>query len=913
MPEELKTTPLTDWHRDDGAKMVPFAGFSMPVNYGGTDSDMFAEAKATHEQAVLTDPSHMGEFTLHGDPAKVQEFLRYALANDAALIKSPGISQPTLIANTVGGAIDDALLFRLPEPGLHDADYMLVVNAANREADFAHLKPIAEEFGVELRDDTFKLGLIALQGPKALDILTRSVLNTSELPPYLRNHNAYVNIEGTRLLASITGYTGQNGAELFVPWENTEEVWEHLLQKGNNLGLRPAGLGARDISRTWAALNLHGHELGAYPKGFEPGDGSTEIPIQASRYGRLYTTFSDGRDFIGRAVMEKQREEITKVLKAQGLPDLPLEDRLVPYFIWPMQVQVPEGEDPRKYIPRTGNHIYSGETDIGAVTSGALITVPVFDGNTITSTPTGEESMIPMGLALVRSDIYPGEFGVKAEIPRGKRPPISLHVVKANMEDAGQYKRPVIYPQQQKEETEVSLTPRERFEILVKGANDNHHWRRKQTINLIPSEMPTSSAVDWATRLDPAGRYTENLILAALGQDALPTPFYQGTGFSLDVETAVQQALARFIGSSNVEARFVSATQANEGAYTAILDYINYSTGKSPRKFKAAMVNDLITGGGHLSHQYLGALHGMVDTFSGTNKPRIFNFPLHEDEPWRIDVDKAVALALEHDVELVVFGRSLFLVPEPIKEFLEKYRSAQSSDVYALADYAHPFGIIHQLQDPLAEGANLLTFSTHKTYPGPQKGGIAHNYSDDSPLARLGQLVSTKAFPGKTSNSHPGDTLGLLVAHLEMEEFGRQYAPQVIANARALAADLAEDGFPVQGPPDRYTDTHQVYIEFDNSGEGLAFAQQLEENNIIVNAQAGLRGPFLTAAGIRLGVQEMTRRGMKEHEMGEIANYIRDVRKGVNGVQDEVTRFVGQFPDQIWAYTKQDVQRILGQ
>jgi glycine/serine hydroxymethyltransferase len=194
-------------------------------------------------------------------------------------------------------------------------------------------------------------------------------------------------------------------------------------------------------------------------------------------------------------------------------------------------------------------------------------------------------------------------------------------------------------------------------------------------------------------------------------------------------------------------------------------------------------------------------------------------------------------------------------------------------------------------QDPFAEGADIITGSTHKTFYGSQRGVIGAAYEEGAPEFELWKAIERRAFPGAVSNHHLGTLLGLLMAALEMNAFKETYQPQVVANAKAFAKALADEGLEVQGDPEvGYTETHQVVVVVGYA-QGCAVAQELEESNIIVNFQAiPSDESFTSSSGLRMGVAEMTRFGMKEDDFVEFAAIFNEAVHGRN-VGDEVARF----------------------
>jgi glycine/serine hydroxymethyltransferase len=212
-------------------------------------------------------------------------------------------------------------------------------------------------------------------------------------------------------------------------------------------------------------------------------------------------------------------------------------------------------------------------------------------------------------------------------------------------------------------------------------------------------------------------------------------------------------------------------------------------------------------------------------------------------------------------------------------------------------DMAHVLGLYGAFQSALEEGADVITGSTHKTFFGPQRGVIAGNFPAGSSLRNLWLDIRGRAFPGSTSNHHLGTLLALLMASYEMNEFKEEYQKQVRHNARAFAKALKEKGIPVEGDEsDGFTETHQVLIRVRAYGLGNEIARRLEENNILTNYQALPDDEtFLESSGIRMGVQEMTRFGMKENDFDVLAGLIADVVIKNKKVKEEVKKFRQNF------------------
>jgi aminomethyltransferase len=237
MPETLQHTPLHGRHVELGARMVPFAGWDMPVQYAG----VIPEHRAVRTNAGVFDVSHMGEFEVEGPRA--HELLQGVLSNDLDEL-APGEAQYTLLTNEDGGIVDDLIAYRVGE-----CSYLLVVNAANRELDFAWLKE-REIPGSDVRDVSDDCALLAVQGPRAIERLG--------LPPAPAFTFAETTLDGVEVMVNRTGYTGEEGCELLCMSEDAVRLWDAVLERG----AVPCGLGARDTLRLEVCYPLHGNDIG---------------------------------------------------------------------------------------------------------------------------------------------------------------------------------------------------------------------------------------------------------------------------------------------------------------------------------------------------------------------------------------------------------------------------------------------------------------------------------------------------------------------------------------------------------------------------------------------------------------------------------------------------------------------------
>ena len=320
----MKQTVLHPVHVAAGARLVDFSGWEMPVQYEG----ILAEHLATRRAAGLFDVSHMGRFVVTGPDAQV--LLRRVLTNDAITLV-PGRAQYTLLANETGGAIDDAYLYQFRE-----GEYLLVVNAGNRERDWEHLTGLACGYDVRLIDRSDEWAMISLQGPTSAAMLA-SLLGP--LPGERHNDCGERCYRGYEALVMRTGYAGEPvGFELIVPNPVAAELWGELVAAGAT----PVGLGARDTLRLEAGLPLYGHEFGT------DADGN-EIPIFSCPLARFGVDLSDpDREFVGREALRQQVEQGTpRQLRKLALMD--------------------------KGIARAGDRVVADGRDVGMVTSGTMI------------------------------------------------------------------------------------------------------------------------------------------------------------------------------------------------------------------------------------------------------------------------------------------------------------------------------------------------------------------------------------------------------------------------------------------------------------------------------------------------------------------------------------------------------------
>jgi aminomethyltransferase len=296
MSETLLKTPLYSYHLKLGAKMVPFAGYEMPVQYSG----ILLETQRVRETAGLFDVSHMGQFSLRGKHAL--EDLQKLVTNDLSRIQMHQ-AQYNMLCNERGGVIDDLVIYRRSETEVY-----ICVNASNRQVDFDWMKSHLPS-SVSLEDQSDDTALIAIQGPNSESILSKIV--DAEIAKNLKYYWA----TDTQLLKSLpcflsrTGYTGEDGYELYVKASDAGKIWEYLLEIGRSEGLIPVGLGARDTLRTEMGYPLHGHEIS-----------QSITPLEAGL--NWVVKLEKTTPFIGQEVLRKQAAEgVSKKLRAFIIQD----------------------------------------------------------------------------------------------------------------------------------------------------------------------------------------------------------------------------------------------------------------------------------------------------------------------------------------------------------------------------------------------------------------------------------------------------------------------------------------------------------------------------------------------------------------------------------------------------------------
>ena len=416
---------------------------------------------------------------------------------------------------------------------------------------------------------------------------------------------------------------------------------------------------------------------------------------------------------------------------------------------------------------------------------------------------------------------------------------------------------------------------------------ESHHNWFKYSLPLVASENITSTAVREALATDLGNRYAEGWP----GERV-----YAGCKYIDEIELKCMELAKNLFNADFVDVRPISGVCANLSIYSEFTDPGD------------CIITLSIPNGGHISsgkkefHGTAGLVHGlMVDYFA------------FDRDEMNIDVDKT-KIKFERllrdenkKLKLAMFGGSLFLFPHPLKELSDFFHS---HDVLICYDSAHVSGLIAggQFQDPLREGADFVTLSTHKTLFGPQ-GGIILSSS------QYGERIKEAVFPGNTSNHHLHSVAAKAVAFAEMHQFGNDYAKQVIKNAKALAQNLVEQGIVILGEKNGFTESHQIALDITKYGDGGILEKSLEDANIITNRQI-IPGDiksgrnYKNPGGLRIGTSEITRLGMKENDMGKVAEFISRViikKESSLNIIKELKEFRKEFQQICYSFESKDI------
>lgn len=374
------------------------------------------------------------------------------------------------------------------------------------------------------------------------------------------------------------------------------------------------------------------------------------------------------------------------------------------------------------------------------------------------------------------------------------------------------------------------------------NAAKSHTKLYGDSLPMIASENITSPIVRRLVASDLGHRYAEGKV---------GHRYYQGCKYIDQIEESAIKLTKRLFEAEHVNVQPISGVNANIAVFFALT-----------RPGDLLMPLN-VPHGGHVSHARYSA--------AGIRGLKIECHPFNNEE-MNIDTDLMVKKILNIKPRIVMFGASLFLFPHPVKEAQQAAEEVGAKIVY---DAAHVLGLIagKQFQDPLREGADVVTGSTHKTFPGPQ-GALILCKSD------IANEIDDAVFPGTVSNHHLHHVAGLAATLSEMIAFGEEYAKQTIANAKALGQALYETGLDVLCEKKGFTESHQIAIDVSKHKGGAKVASNLERANIIANKNLLPWDDVNNAdnpSGIRLGVQELTRLNMKESEMQEVASFIKRV------------------------------------
>ena len=391
---------------------------------------------------------------------------------------------------------------------------------------------------------------------------------------------------------------------------------------------------------------------------------------------------------------------------------------------------------------------------------------------------------------------------------------------------------------------------------LIEASKKHEQYRDKECINMIASEGIKSPAVCQMLDMshDLATRYAEG------DNDALghvKKRYYQGQKYMSQIEDLACDAVKNLFGAFWADIRLISGTHANTATFK----------GLSLASKNNKMVVTPLSCGAHISHDYTG----LAGSILGIDDLKEFN----------IDAEKSAYVIRAAKPGIVTFGGSLFLFPHPIKELKEV---CDEVGAYVAYDAAHVLGLIAggQFQDPLREGADFITSSTHKTFPGPQ-GGVIMGNPDTPAKEKAVRKIQHAVFPLTASSTHLGRLPALGVACLEMKIFGKELTAQIVKNAQTAGQYLYENGIKVIAEHKGFTRSHQIALDIRTFGGGNKIAQDLEDANIILNKnllpyddQDTKENP----SGLRVGFQDITRRGFREGDVKHLCDLMLDVIKG---------------------------------
>ncbi len=397
---------------------------------------------------------------------------------------------------------------------------------------------------------------------------------------------------------------------------------------------------------------------------------------------------------------------------------------------------------------------------------------------------------------------------------------------------------------------------------LIEASKKHEQYRDKECINMIASEGIKSPAVCQMLDMshDLATRYAEGENDMA---GHVKRRYYQGQKYMSQIEDLATDTIKSLFGTTWADVRLVSGTHANTATFK----------GLSLASKNNKMVVTPLSCGAHISHDYTG-LAGSILGIDNINH-------VYDIDEFNIDPEKSAIVIRAAKPGIVTFGGSLFLFPHPVKEL-----KAVCDEVGAFVAYdaAHVLGLIAggQFQDPLREGADFITASTHKTFPGPQ-GGVIMGSPTTPALEKAVKKIQYAIFPLSASSTHLGRLPALGIASLEMKLFGRELATQIVKNAQTAGQYLCENGVKVLAEHKGFTRSHQIALDIRKYGGGNKIAQDLEDANIILNKnllpyddQSSKENP----SGLRVGFQDITRRGFREGDVKHLCDLMLDIIKG---------------------------------
>ena len=397
---------------------------------------------------------------------------------------------------------------------------------------------------------------------------------------------------------------------------------------------------------------------------------------------------------------------------------------------------------------------------------------------------------------------------------------------------------------------------------IVDATQKHEQYREKECINMIASEGLKSPAVNQMLDIshDLASRYAEG---ENNNQGHVKKRYYQGQKYMSQIEDFATDIIKSLFNTTWADVRLVSGTHANLATFK----------GLSLSSKNNKMVVTPLSCGAHISHDYTG-LAGNILGIDNIN--HVYNI-----DEFNIDPEKSAYVIRAAKPGIVTFGGSLFLFPHPIKELKEVCNEVGA---YVAYDASHVLGLIAggQFQDPLREGADFITSSTHKTFPGPQ-GGVVMGSPTSPAMEKAVKKIQFAIFPLSTSSTHLGRLPALGIAALEMKVFGTQLAKQIVKNAQSAGQYLYENGIKVLAEHKGFTKSHQIAVDIRSYGGGNKIAQDLEDANIILNKnllpyddQSSKENP----SGLRVGFQDITRRGFGEGDVKYLCDLMLDVIKG---------------------------------